>query len=182
MAFQDILDAIIAESNAVIDAARTKHNDAVAARKQQARDAKDAAHANAMELVEQKKVQLQQKAANHADMLVKSATLKQKQQCINDVYDAVLTQLGSLPKDKLEKLLKACLERLPKKGTLHPSKAHKDMLTSLASGYDVGDAIDASGGFLFTSDTQEYNFTFEHLVTTVVRPQTEIETATTLFA
>jgi len=44
------------------------------------------------------------------------------------------------------------------------------------------DATDAKGGFVFISDTEEQDFTFENLIQNILRPRTELSIAHTLFA
>ena len=69
------------------------------------------------------------------------------------------------------------------KGEIHPSKAHAALLKKICPSeqFRIKEATNAKGGFLFISEKEEQDFTFEHLVEEVLRPKTELETSHTLF-
>ena len=181
MAFQDILDAIIAQSDKQIEQARSAHQKTLTSLKEQSAQRTAGRKQDIAVQTDAKKKQLEAKAQAHGHMMNRNAVLRAKQTSIDSLYDDVLAKLLTLPEDKLKTLLEACLGKLPKEGTLMPSKQHEAAIKKIAGGMTMGDSIDAQGGFIFVTDKQEYNFTFEHLVQTSLRPATEIEVAHSLF-
>jgi len=182
MALQHILDAIVNDADKRIQqtSAQTKQ------RLKDAREASENRLATARqkiaESVDLKKRQLKEKTLSYALMKKRKVMLEQKQMYMNDLYELVLQKLGELPKDQAEKFLESCIATLPAKGTILPSAAHEALLKKmLPKTYEIGKAIQSRGGFIFSNDTVESNFTFEHLVKKVLRPQTEIEVAKELF-
>lgn len=182
MALQHILDAIVHDADSRIQHIST-------ASKQRLKDAKEASEKRLRESrqkvadnLDLKKRQLKEKTLSYALMKKRKVMLEHKQQHMNDLYEQVLGQLEGLSKEQAEQFLEACLKVLPSTGTIRPSKAHEAMLKKLLpKGCDMGDSLDARGGFVFSNDTQEFNFTFEHLVQHVLRPKTEVEIAHELF-
>jgi vacuolar-type H+-ATPase subunit E/Vma4 len=182
MALQHILDAIVNDANnriQQINANSKKHlKDAQEASEKRLTDSRK----RIAESVDQKKRQLKEKTLSYALMHKRKVLLENKQQHMDDLYNTVLQKLTELPKDHMEKLLKACLGTLPSSGIIRPSAAHEAMLKKLLpKDYEMGEAIAARGGFIFSNDTQEYNFTFEHIVHNILRPATEVHIAHEIF-
>ncbi len=108
-----------------------------------------------------KKEQLKKKAETMVQMEHRKTLLEEKRKAIDSVYDAVIAELKKLPPEKVKKLEAALEKKTAKhKGKKHPSK---------------------EGGFTLISEKAEEDFTFPHLVQTVLRPETELEVAAKLF-
>lgn len=181
MALSHILAAITAEADAQIADATAKHRATLSAM--------DERHAAAVKdmtsAIQQKKQermqQLRRRAQDHTDMLHRHAVLDRKQRIIDDFYEAAIRDLAALPATETEKLLTGWVRHLPKGGRILPSKAHEAIVRRIAQGHDVGPSIDAKGGFRFESDREDRDYTYEFLVTHILRPATEISVASQLF-
>lgn len=184
MALQDILNAISAQADQQITDARATHQKALT----QMREVSERSLATKKQEIavqkEQKKIQLKAKAQAHAESAKRNAVLTKKQELLDRLYAKVTAELSTLPEAKVEELLRSCLKKISQKGTIHPSKKHAAALKKLAPSeqFKMGDATDACGGFLFISDKQEYDLTFEHLVEEMLRPETELSISHELFA
>lgn len=183
MALQHILDAIVQDADHRIQQISSSN-------KQHLKDAKEASEKRLSDSrrkiadsVEVKKRQLKEKTLSYALMKKRRAMLEQKQQHMNSLFEQVIEKLANLPKDQAEKIIEACLKTLPSTGTISPSKAHEAIVKKmLPKGCEMGNAIDARGGFIFSNETQEYNCTFEHLVQHVLRQKDEVSIARELFS
>ncbi len=111
---------------------------------------------------EEKKQQLKRKAETMVEMERRQILLTEKRAALDSVYDAVLEEAVKLPGAKTKKLVDALQKQVQgRKGETKTSK---------------------EGGFTFVSEKTEEDFTFPHLVQTVLRPQTEIEVSAKLFS
>ncbi len=184
MALQDILDAITAQADQQIATARSKHQKRVsqmreAAERNQAKKKQDLAVQK-----DKKKAQMKMKAEVHAETTKRNTVLRKKRELLDRLYTKVVDQLAALPDDKAEKLLHACLKEISAKGAIHPSEAHAALLKKIAPSdqFQIEKSVKAKGGFVFSSEKAEQDFTFEHLVQEWLRPQTELDVSTALFA
>jgi len=132
---------------------------------------------------EQKKTHLKAKAQAHAESAKRNTVLLKKQELLDRLYAKVTAELSALPENKVEELLRTCLKQISQKGIIYPSKKHAAALKKLAPSeqFTMGKESDASGGFLFVSDKQEYDFTFEHLVEEILRPETDLAISHEIF-
>lgn len=184
MALQDILDAISAQADQQIAEARSAHQKAIT----QMREASERSLARRRQEVaaqkEQKKKQLRAKAEAHAEALRRNAVLTKKQELLDRLFQKVTEELAAAPDGEVEDLLRACLKKIAQKGTIHASGKHAKLLKKLAPSeqFTMGKETNAKGGFLFISDTQEHDCTFEHLVAEMLRPQAELDVSHELFA
>jgi len=184
MALNDILAAIVAQADQQIEDARQRHKKHLS----ELREKNERAIAKKKQEIavqkEQKKQQLQAKAETHVSMLKRNALLLKKQQLLNETYAMVVEKLSSLSSAEAESLLRACVKQIKAKGVLHPAKGQEDVLKKIAPSeqFTIGDSIKAKGGFLFVSEKEEQNFTYEHLVSHLLRPHTEVDTAHELFS
>ena len=182
MALADIIAAISAKADASIAAARKAHQQALSDLKDQATKSIDQNKQNIAMQKEAKKKQMRLKSEAHAQMIERNAELQKKQELLDQLYGAVVTELHNLSDSDKESLLKAFLAEISGAGEIRPAKCCEPILKKLVSGdVTLGSTIDAAGGFIFTSDREEQDFTFEHIVATKLRPETEVETAKTLF-
>lgn len=183
MALQDILDAIIAQSDLQITTARSEHQKRVsqlreAAERTQAKKRQDLAAQK-----EKKKAQLKMKAEAHAEAMKRNTVLRKKRELLDRLYNKATDALASVGDEKIEPLLRAYLKEIPHNGNLHPSEAHAALLKKIAPSeqFSIEKPIKAKGGFLYTSVKTEEDNTFEHRMQEWLRPQTELYISKALF-
>lgn len=183
MALQDILKAITAEADQKITSERSAHQKRLSTMREQSEQRISKRKQEIAMQKEEKRQQMRAKSEAHAQMIERNAELKKKQELLDTLFTLVTKKLGSCSEDKAEALLKQCIKSIKSKGTIHPSKAHANLLKKIAPSeqFEMGDAVEATGGFVFSSDKEERDFTFEHLVSQYLRPRTEVETASELF-
>ncbi|MDA1209025.1 MAG: hypothetical protein O2904_03260 [bacterium] len=180
---QDILDAITAETDKQITAARSEHQRGLTDLREQSERRLSTRKQEIAVSKEQRKAQFKAKAEAHAESHKRNALLSKKRELLDRVYAKITVDLSKLSDDKAEKLLRACLKKITEKGDIFPSKKHEALLIKIAPSeqFAVKAVTSASGGFLFSSKTQENDFTFDHLVQEWLRPQTELDAAHKLF-
>lgn len=182
MAVQDILDAIIGQTDQQLAQAQAAHRQRMA----DLRDSTDRTIAKKRQDIgeqkELKKQQLRRKTEALAAGRRRHTILQTKQQLIDDVYTQVTAALAALPDAEIAPLFEACLRSIDGTGTIHPSSKHEQLLQRLAGHrFTMGSVIPAAGGFRFVSDAQEKDCTLEMLIHNVLRPATELATAHALF-
>lgn len=183
MALQDILDAIIAQADEQIAQARSEHNKRMSALREESEQALTDSKQQLALQKEERKDQMRRKAHVHAQMLQRNAELAKKQELLDRLYSDTVTALTKLPGKEQESFLERCLKSIKGKGTVRPAKEHAASLKKLLpKDMELGDPVDAAGGFIFLSEKEERDFTFEHLVSSALRPSTEVESAESLFA
>jgi vacuolar-type H+-ATPase subunit E/Vma4 len=180
MSLQHLLDAITAHANEEI----TKAENAAALRMSQKKEAQTKALSARMaeidDQVEKRKTMLRAKAETHAKLSTRSGALSHKQGKIDEVFATVMEQASALTDKDVEPLLAALIKSLPNDGEIRPAKKHEALIKKLAGNRQVSASIDAKGGFLFVSKTQERNCTFEHLILTELRARKELDVARAL--
>lgn len=110
---------------------------------------------------EEKKKQLKKKVETMVEMERRKALLEEKHRALDSVYSEVLQAVQKAPPAKLQKLTDALQRRI---------KGQKGEVKK-----------DPEGGFLFVSTNSEEDFSFPHLIQTVLRPDTELEVSSKLF-
>ena len=110
---------------------------------------------------EEKKKQLKRKAETMVEMERRKALLEEKRGALDTVYSEVLQAVQKAPQAELQKLTDALQGRI---------KGQKGEVKK-----------DPEGGFLFVSTNSEEDFSFPHLIQTVLRPDTELEVSSKLF-
>jgi len=117
-------------------------------------------------------------------MLRRNALLGKKRELLDRTYANAAEKLSTLPHEQVEPLIRACLKSIRDEGTVHPARGHEALVKNCAdaSRFHIGDPIDAKGGFRFVSEAKERDCTFEHLVSEVLRPATELEISRMLFS
>jgi vacuolar-type H+-ATPase subunit E/Vma4 len=184
MALQDILNAITSQADESIRAERAAHQKRIS----QMREAAERAVAKKKQELalqkDKKKKQMRMKTQAHADTIKRSAILNSKRALLDKIYEKVLDNAGKLADEKIEPILRKALKEIHEKGKIFPSKRHEDLLKKLAPSqqFSIEKPISSKGGFLFVSEKQEQDFTFEHLVSDWLRPKTELETSTYIFS
>jgi len=184
MALQDILAAITAEADLQIEEARAAHHKELSGLREESERRIAGKKQEIAKQKERKKTQLTAKANAHAQVQKRNVILKKKKELLDQTYAKVIERLSELPDKDVEPLLRACVQLIKIKGEIRPSEKHVNILKKLCpkDQFKIGATIKASGGFLFVSEKQEEDFTFEHLVEHVLRPDTELEISKTLFS
>ncbi len=183
MALQDLLTAITKEADQQIAAFKQVHSRAIADAKAKAEEAHVTAVAAIDAQKRQKMDQMRRKAQQHAEAFRRNAVLQRKCELLDQAYAAVLDALSNESDANVEPLLKACLARVHD-GEIRAAKKHAALLKTLilGTGLTLGEPVDARGGFLCVSKTQEYDFRFETIVSDLLRPRTELRAAHDLFS
>jgi vacuolar-type H+-ATPase subunit E/Vma4 len=183
MSLKHLLEAITAETDRKVQEIRnTLKNDLEKMRQESSQQLSKKKHdivdAHEKEL-QTKKRTLEAKKLS----LTKSAVLSKKKEIQDRFYEKLLTRMSALPESDIEEIMKQCLTDLPKEGTIHPASPHVSLITRLVSttSLTIGESIASKGGFLFTAERQEKDCTFEHLVSDVIRPKTELLVSQKLF-
>ena len=184
MALQDILDHILAQAKVKTDTI-TKQADADVAH---LREAAVTAEAEAIEAVHtaaaSKQKALTKKVQSYVTHERKSRCLSAKRAVIDEAFVSALEQLKQLPQDVKEKMYASLINRLPKTGDIIPAAGDAALIakvTKKAGEYKVNGELEASGGFVFCTDTQEVDFTFETIMRQQIEMQVEGEVAKKLF-
>lgn len=182
MAFNDILDAIVADADTRIGDATSAHKQFLKHLREESERTLLRRRGQIAEMRDQKMRQIKDKADSLARMDRNKSMLLRKQDYMNKLYNAVFASIVALPKNETETLLKHFLKNITDEGVIHPAKAHEAMIKSmLPKGCTLGAPIDAAGGFRFVSATQEHDCTYEFIVHRLLRPATEVRAATDLF-
>ncbi len=183
MALQDIITAITTQADRDIAALREAHEHRVKGMRSQHTEALKTLRSTMLQEVETRKSRLLLKVKTHAAVERRNRMSAVKQAVINAAFAEAIAILATLPDEKVEPLLRACLKRIRSKGVLHASKRHVALLKKIAPSeqFTVDSDIDAIGGFRFVGTTSEADYTFEHLVHGVLRQKKELDVAHLLF-
>lgn len=184
MAIDDLLAAITDETDRRIAEAKEAHRAQLSSMREDSERRLLKKRQDLSDQCADKEKQMRAKADVHIALNRRNAILQKKQSLLESFYDDVVAQMAEEKPAALESFLKKCLDGIEGKGEIRPAKKHEALIKKLADGkqFTIGRAIDAAGGFTFVSDDQEYDFTFEHIVRLQVRPHTEVEVASVLFA
>lgn len=183
MALQDILAAITADADRQIELARAAHQKELSEMREESERTIARRKQEIAVQKQQKLAQLTAKAETHATSHKRNALLTQKKEVLDAIYARAVEELCKISDDDAEALFRECLKQIKGKGEIHPSKKHADLLKKICPSeqFRMKDSIDAKGGFLFISDKEEQDFTFENLIENTLRPRTELTIAHTLF-
>jgi len=183
MALQDILQAISTHADEQIRTFRDGHKKRLRDMREESERRMSKAKQSMNVQKDQRKSELSAKAKTHAEGKLKSTLLQKKQELLDHTFADVLEGLCALDDAKVTTLLEHCLKRINISGTVHPAAKHEKLLKKIAPPkLAVGKPIAASGGFLFVSKSQEHDFTFEYIVTHILRPKTELSVSQQLFS
>jgi vacuolar-type H+-ATPase subunit E/Vma4 len=181
MALSDIRQAIADEVDRSIAAARQRHERSIAEQRKttekETKSASDQSERRAQETCRM----LVSSAEQRAQALRRNAVLAEKRVLIEETYDAVLDALSACDPSSIEPLLTKALHATGD-GEIRPAHAHAALLKKLApKSCTMGEPIEARGGFICSSPTREYDFRFETIVHSLLRPRTELQAAQALF-
>lgn len=162
MALTDIIQAINAQADKEISQIQQNALNEKNAIKRAADEEIAAYEADLKNQTEAKKAQLKKKAETHVMMDRRKKKLQTKRRAIDELYAEVAAKLAALPEEKMEKITKALEKKLGRSdGEKQTSKV---------------------GGFVFVTKNTEEDFTFPHLVESVLRPMTELDISAKLFS
>lgn len=182
MALADILQAITAEADAQIAEVRTAHDVRMKELKASQTKALADARLQAQHRRDSQLQHAQMLAKNQAAMHSRHVLLALRQEKLSAVYESVVEMLARQPEAEIERFLQSLLKDLPADGVIFPSAPHADIIKKLARGHEIGEPIAASkGGFRYAGLKQNRDCTFEFLVREILRPETEITAASSLF-
>ncbi|MBM3227883.1 hypothetical protein FJZ27_03420 [Candidatus Peribacteria bacterium] len=174
MALQDIINAIIGDTDHHIAEAKSAHEQRLSHMRDQLQQERRSREQAMAKNVQEKKVQLRQKTERLAAGQRRNAIATTRLRLLDKTYAGVIERLEQLPDDQIKPLLQACLATLPA-GVVHPAKKHAALIKSMApKNCTMGKPIDARGGFHFVSATHEKDCTLEAIVQSVLRPETEL--------
>jgi len=183
MPLKDLLTAIDKHLQQTLDALQSTHDTEIAALKLEAKQVLQQ-DLNVLESkFELKKLQLNRKTNDHAEREKSNGILAVKRSLLDEVYSQAAQKLAtSSPKD-LAPVWQWALKQVHQAGTLMPSKAFAAVAVDLIKGTDltVGDSIEALHGFKVQTATQEFDFTLETILNSLIRPATEHHVADKLF-
>lgn len=161
MALADIIKAIQAQRDKDISALQERVLEEKNSFKRKTDDELKVYEDDLKKQTKARKTQLTKKAHTMVQMEHRKTLLEEKRKAIDSVYDAVIDELKKLSPEKMKKLEEALEKKAAKhKGEKKPSK---------------------EGGFTLISEKAEEDFTFPHLVQTILRPETELEVSSKLF-
>lgn len=183
MALQDILAAITANADKRIADARSEHQRSLTQLREES-ERRLAKKKQELAVTKQERMkQLTAKAHTHALAQKRNMVLSKKKELLDRVYADAVTKLAGVSEKDIEPLLRACVKKISSKGTIHPSAKHADLLKKICPSeqFRMEKPTHAKGGFLFVSEKEEQDFTFENLVEHVLRPKTELDVSHTLF-
>ncbi len=185
MALHDILQAITAEADRQIA-------DLQAAHKQSMKDLKDShekEYFSALKQIDRQKDekihQMRSRVEGHAQMIVRHAVLRKKRELLDQFYAQIAASLAKMPSAQLESLYSNCLARITVAGEVLPTKGQEELLKKLLAKRDdltLGAVTPGNGGFRFIGKTEDHDYTFEFLVSQLLRPATELSVARELFS
>lgn len=183
MAFDDILSAITQETDQRIADAKDAHAKHLSSLREESERRLLRKKTEIEGQLTQKKSAMRAKAEAHVALQRRNAALRKKQELLTRCYDDVKKELAGIKPAAAEKLLAQFLGTIKDKGEIRPSGHHKEIVRKIAGDrFTIGKTVDSVGGFLFVSDTQERDFTFESLVDNHLRPLTEVQVSAALFS
>jgi len=176
MSLQHLLAAITEQATSELAAYKRASDERLSAAKARQKASVVERTAAIGKQVEDRKTLLRAKAETHAQLSRRASVLQARQRLIDEIFDAVLAAVGAVPEQKIESLLKRLLTSMPKTGTIRPAKKHAALIQKLLNGSELqlGEPINATGGFVFESETIEKTCTFEHLISNELRSQKEL--------
>lgn len=183
MALQDILAAITGNADKRIADARSEHQRTLTQLREESERALAKKKQELAVTKQERMKQLEAKAHTHALAQKRNMVLGKKKELLDRVYEEAVSKLSKLDEKEIEELLRACIKSIKGKGEIRPSAAHEKLLKKICPSeqFKMGSTTNAKGGFLFVSDTEEQDFTFENIVGNVLRPQSELTISSMIF-
>lgn len=187
MALTDIIQKILDDAHAAV---KTKHENALKEAADIERNAKEEAgkiKERYQQEADQKGQEMERKIQALAKTERKNLFLNKKRALLEKVFNEAKKELAKMSEKELEEIFIKFLTQIEdKKGTIYPAKNHleiiKKALKTTNKDYEIGEAMDFAGGFLFTGKDTEMDYSFDSIIEKNVRPQVELKIAQTLFS
>jgi vacuolar-type H+-ATPase subunit E/Vma4 len=175
MPLKDLLTAIEKHLQTTLDALQSTHEAELATLKTEAKQVLQNDLADLEQKFELKKLQLSRKTNDHAEREKSNSILMAKRSLLDEVYNQTAASLAPVWQWALKQVHQA--------GTLLPSKAFAGVASDFINDTNltVGETIEAAHGFKVQTKTQEFDFTLETILNSLVRPATEHLVAEKLF-
>jgi vacuolar-type H+-ATPase subunit E/Vma4 len=189
MALSDILQKIKDEAGKKAAFMKQVADDEIAKVKEETLTRAEARRKAVNEKAQAKSESVREKAAVLAKMEGRNKLLAEKRGVIDEVYTEAGRELVHLSGSELSKLLVSMLKSAAKampKGHLTVATGGKKVVEEAVSkagvDYSVRDeSSDIDGGFVVSDGKQEINLSFNYLLKSQIRPNTELEIAKILF-
>jgi vacuolar-type H+-ATPase subunit E/Vma4 len=189
MALSDLLQKISDEASKKTAFMRQVADDEIKKIQEEAAGRAETRKQEILQKADEKGESMIQKAKVLAKMESRSELLKEKRTIIDSVYTQVLDELNSMPPDDYTDLVAKMLKQaatLVEGGVLVVPKARKSetekALKQAGVSMEVsGESGAFKGGFILQGPKSEVNYSFPYLLERILRPQTELEVAKTLF-
>lgn len=181
MAFHDILQALEADANARISAARAAKQESVARTRERLEQAASEKLAGIATEVDRKKKNMERQIVAHTQMNGRQAAMTAKRGLVEQTYAKALDLLAGMNPAQTEEFLKRMIDACPEGGVLRPAQPHEAIVKKLAGNREIGASVKSRGGFIHETDASDRDCTYETLVRDILRPATELAVASTLF-
>jgi len=190
MALSDILQKINDEAGKKAAFMKQVVDDEIAKIKTEAMTKAEEKKAAMTEKAQSKSESVREKAAILAKMEGRNKLLSEKREVIDDVYAEASKELSHLSGSDLSHLLVSMVKSAGKampKGHLTVATGHKkdveEAISKAGVDYSIRDeSSDIDGGFVVSDGKQEINLSFNYLLRSQIRPNTELDIAKTLFS
>ena len=189
MALSDILQKINDEAGKKAAFMKQVADDEISKIKEEAVSKAEKKKKAVAEKGDEKSRSVREKAQILAKMEGRNKLLSEKRQVIDEVYTEAEKELVHLKGADLSKILVSMLKAVSKpmaNGKLTVATGHKQELQEAIEkakvDYSVSDeSSDIDGGFIVSDGKQEINLSFNYLLKSQVRPNTELDIAKILF-
>ena len=183
MPLKDLLTAIEKHLQTTLDALQSTHEAELATLKTEAKQVLQNDLADLEQKFELKKLQLSRKTNDHAEREKSNSILMAKRSLLDEVYNQTAASLAKSSAKDLAPVWQWALKQVHQAGTLLPSKAFAGVASDFINDTNltVGETIEAAHGFKVQTKTQEFDFTLETILNSLVRPATEHLVAEKLF-
>lgn len=182
MALHDILSAITTEADRHIATLKAQHEQTVSDALTGAKRELEKFESSLTAEYGRKQDQAVRNAKLRAGQVLRNAVLQRKHEHLDSVYAAVLDRLAANA-GAFGPLFTSVLARFSG-GVIRPSAPHAALLRQLVGGNTalaMGSEIDASGGFVWATDTRQEDWRLESIVNDLLRPRTELDISLALF-
>lgn len=182
MSFHDLLNAIVAQTDADIARLKEAHASRVTALKQETKGWIDARERDIDQRAADRRKEIIAKAETHALQERRRKVTQCKRDLLDDIYGKAVEALASLPAAKTETILASLLDGIDGDGIIRPTSAHRAILKKIVGKrFELGEDVPGAGGFLFQGEHEERDCTYENLVENSLRPKTEMGVLRSLF-
>jgi len=189
MALDDILQKISNEANKKAAFMKQIADDEIKKIEDEANEKATDKKKEIDELAEEKAKSIIQKAEVLAKMESRSALLTEKRAVVDDVFSSLLDDLTKLSDseytDLVSNMLRSASKELSQGQLIIPKGKRPQTEAAIKQSgvsYEISEECSCiNSGFIISDEKAELNMSFDYLINRIVRPQTELEVAKTLF-